>query len=123
MPDTSAVVTLSQAIRKGIQIRPKRAQGVYFAGEDRSDVLGAAYQGLTGQTEVHNHMVQDKLETSFPLLRRKVANPVTAEVKTLKTVLRQLNDKQKWKRVNIARFVEAVEARNASRRAENPETL
>lgn len=103
--------TLSEAITAGIAKRPKRAHGVYFAGEDKSDVLGAAYQGATGSAEVHNHMVGDYLEKTFPILKKKVMNPETGEIKTLKTVLRQLNDKHQWKRKNIARFVRSVEGR------------
>lgn len=111
MPETKQ--KLSEAITKGISMRPKRAQGVYFAGEDRSDVLGAAYQGLTGEDEVHNYQVESQLEEAFPILRKKVSNPETGEVTTLKKVLRQLNDKHQWKRKNIARFVKAVEGRSS----------
>lgn len=102
---------LSEAITKGISLRPKRAHGVYFAGTDRSDVLGAAYQGLTGDSDVHNHQVDGKLESAFPLLKKKVMNPETGELKTLKTVVRQLNDKHRWKRKNVARFVQSIEDR------------
>lgn len=102
---------LSDAITKGISMRPKRAHGVYFAGTDRSDVLGAAYQGATGEADVHNYQVGDYLEKNFPLLRKKVMNPETGETKTLKTVIRQLNDQHKWKRKNVARFVKSVEDR------------
>jgi hypothetical protein len=109
MPETA--VKLSEAMSKGIALRPKRATGVYFAGTDKSDILGAAYQGATGETEVHSHMVGDYLETNFPLLKRKVSNPETGKVFTLKTVVRQLNDQHKWKRKNIVRFVEAIEGR------------
>jgi hypothetical protein len=112
MPEVT--VKLSEAMEKGISMRPKRAHGVYFAGTDRSDILGAAYQGATGETDVHNHMVGDYLDTTFALLKRKVSNPETGEVKTLKTVLRHLNDKHCWKRKNIVRFVKAVEARQSS---------
>ena len=103
---------LSQAIMKGIELRKKRAQGVYFAGLDKSDVLGAAYHGATGETEVHNHMVGTYLDENFPILKRRVSNPETGKIATLKLVLRQLNDKHQWKRKNIARFVESVELRN-----------
>lgn len=113
MPEvTTPTMPLSDAITKGISMRPKRAHGVYFAGEDKSDVLGAAYQGATGTAEVHNYMVEDYLDVNFPLLKRKVSNPETGKTQTLKTVLRQLNDQNKWKRKNIARFVKAVEVRN-----------
>lgn len=111
MPETTATLKLSEAIEKGISMRPKRAQGVYFAGEDRSDVLGAAYQGSTGESDVHNHQVGDYLEKTFPILRRRVMNPETGEKATLKTVVRQLNDKHQWKRKNVARFVKSVEGR------------
>lgn len=111
MPTETPSMKLSEAITKGISMRPKRAQGVYFAGEDRSDVLGAAYQGLKGESDVHNYQVEDALEQAFPILKRKVMNPETGELKTLKTVLRQLNDKHQWKRKNIARFVRSVEGR------------
>lgn len=111
MPETKT--KLSQAITKGISMRPKRAQGVYFAGEDRSDVLGAAYQGLTGEDDVHNYQVEQKLEEAFPILRRKVSNPETGEVSSLKRVLRQLNDKHQWKRKSIVRFVKSVEDRRS----------
>jgi len=104
-------MTLSAAMTKGIAMRPKRAHGVYFAGEDRSDILGAAYQGHTGKTEVHNYMVGDYLERTFPILKKKVMNPETGELKTLKTVLRSLNDKHRWKRKNVVRFVSSVEGR------------
>lgn len=107
----TATMKLSEAITKGIAMRPKRAQGVYFAGTDRSDVLGAAYQGLTGESDVHNFQVDGKLETAFPLLSKKVMHPETGKLKTLKTVLRTLNDVNKWKRKNIARFVASVEDR------------
>lgn len=113
MPET-VTGKLSEAMEKGIQMRPKRAHGVYFAGENRSDILGAAYQGATGNAEVHNHSVGDYLDSTFPLLKRRVSNPETGEIKTLKTVLRQLNDKHQWKRKNIVRFVKAVESRNSS---------
>jgi hypothetical protein len=102
---------LSEAIIKGIAMRPKRAHGVYFAGKDRSDVLGAAYQGSTGKSEVHNYQVGDYLERTFPILKKKVMNPETGELKTLKTVLRSLNDKHRWKRKNVVRFVSSVEGR------------
>lgn len=102
---------LSEAITKGIEARPKRAHGVYFAGTDKSDVLGAAYQGLKGETEVHNHMVGTSLDEAFPILKRKVSNPETGKVSTLKVVLRHLNDRHQWKRKNIARFVASVEGR------------
>ena len=108
MPET---MKLSEAITRGISMRPKRAHGVYFAGADRSDVLGAAYQGLTGESEVHNYQVDGKLEVAFPMLKNKVMNPETGELKTLKTVLRQLNDKHRWKRKNVARFVQSLEDR------------
>lgn len=108
---------LSEAMDAGIKMRPKRATGVYFAGEDRSDILGAAYQGLTGDTDVHNYQVDAKLESAFPILRRKVSNPETGDVATLKTVVRQLNDRHQWKRKNIARFVKAVESRLALQKA------
>lgn len=114
MPESNEVKkSLSEAILAGISMRPKRAHGVYFAGEDRSDVLGAAFQGSTGNPEVHNYQVGDYLETTFPILKRTVMNPETGEKATLKTVLRQLNDKHQWKRKNIARFVSAVESRIA----------
>lgn len=103
--------SLSDAMYAGIKMRPKRATGVYFAGDNRSDILGAAFQGLTGNTDVHNHQVEAKLEESFPLLKRKVSNPETGDVATLKTVVRQLNDRHQWKRKHIARFVKAVESR------------
>lgn len=106
-------VKLSEAMTKGISMRKFRARGVYFAGTDKSDILGAAYQGATGENDVHNHMVGDYLDVNFPLLKRKVSNPETGEVKTLKTVLRQLNDKHQWKRKNIVRFVKSVEGRVA----------
>lgn len=109
----TATMKLSEAITKGIAMRPKRAHGVYFAGEDRSDVLGAAYQGHTGKTEVHNYQVGDYLERTFPILKKKVMNPETGDVKTLKTVLRSLNDKHRWKRKNVARFVRSVEDRQS----------
>jgi hypothetical protein len=113
MPESSAVadMKLSEAITKGISMRPKRAHGVYFAGDDRSDVLGAAYQGATGNAEVHNYQVADYLEKNFPILKKKVSNPETGEIKTLKTVIRQLNDQHQWKRKNVARFVKSVEDR------------
>lgn len=104
--------TLSEAMYDGIKVRAKRATGVYFAGEDRSDALGAAYQGLTGESDVHNYQVESKLEESFPILTRRVSNPETGKVASLKEVIRQLNDTHQWKRKNIARFVKAVEARN-----------
>lgn len=121
MPTETQPLKLSEAITKGISMRPKRAQGVYFAGEDRSDVLGAAYQGLKGETDVHNYQVGDALEVAFPILKRKVMNPETGELKTLKTVIRQLNDKHLWKRKNVARFVRSVEDRAtvASRSVDN----
>lgn len=103
--------SLSEAMTAGIGMRKKRATGVYFAGTDRSDALGAAYQGLTGETEVHNYQVEAKLEEAFPILKRKVSNPETGDVASLKSVIRQLNDKHQWKRVNIVRFVKAVESR------------
>lgn len=103
---------LSEAIEAGIKMRPKRAQGVYFSGEDQSDVLGAAYQGFTQETDVHNYMVEDKLDVEFPILKKRVSNPETGKTAKLKIVLRQLNDQHKWKRKNIARFVKAVELRN-----------
>jgi hypothetical protein len=109
----SAPMTLSEAMSKGISMRKFRAHGVYFAGTDKSDILGAAYQGHTGNEEVHNHMVGEYLDENFPILKRKVSNPETGEIKTLKTVVRQLNDKHKWKRKNIARFVKSVENRNS----------
>lgn len=112
--------TLSVAMEKGIEMRKKRATGVYFAGTDRSDILGAAFQGLTGQSDVHNHQVEDQLEEAFPVLKRKVSNPETGEVATLKTVVRQLNDRHQWKRKNIARFVKAVEARLKVQKAAVP---
>ena len=108
---TSNTMKLSEAITKGIAMRPKRATGVYFAGTDKSDVLGAAYQGLTGESDVHNYQVDGKLEQAFPLLKQKVMNPETGELKTLKTVVRQLNDVHRWKRRNVARFVQSVEDR------------
>jgi thymidylate synthase len=104
-------VKLSDAMTKGIAMRKFRAQGVYFSGEDRSDALGAAYQGLTGDTEVHNYQVDGKLEKAFPILLKKVSHPETSEVDTLKSVIRKLNDVNKWKRRNIARFVKSVEDR------------
>lgn len=103
--------SLSEAMYAGIKMRPKRATGVYFAGEDRSDILGAAYQGLTGESDVHNFHVEAKLEEAFPVLKRKVSNPETGKVASLKSVVRQLNDNHQWKRKNIARFVKAVESR------------
>lgn len=111
MPETREDVKLSEAMTKGISMRKKRATGVYFAGEDRSDCLGAAYQGLTGDTDVHNYVVDGKLETAFPILKRKVSNPETGDVASLKSVIRQLNDKHQWKRKNVVRFVKAVEDR------------
>lgn len=111
MPETTEKMKLSDAITKGISMRPKRAQGVYFAGDNRSDVLGAAFQGLKGTTDVHNYQVEGELEAAFPLLKKKVMNPETGELKTLKTVIRQLNDKHLWKRKNVARFVRSVEGR------------
>lgn len=102
---------LSEAIIKGIEMRPKRATGVFFSGEDKSDVLGAAYQGLTGETDVHNYQVQG-LDEAFPILSKIVMNPETSERTTLKIVIRQLNDEHKWKRKNIARFVKSVEDRH-----------
>lgn len=111
MPTEAADMTLSEAMTKGIEMRSKRATGVYFAGDDRSDCLGAAYQGLTGESDVHNYQVDGKLEAAFPILKRKISHPETGEVLTMKTVIRQLNDKNKWKRANVARFVKAVEDR------------
>lgn len=108
---------LSEAIEAGIKMRPKRATGVYFAGEDRSDVLGAAYQGLTGESDVHNYQVDGKLESAFPILKRKVSNPETGDVASLKSVIRQLNDRHQWKRKNVARFVKSVEARLSLQKA------
>lgn len=102
---------LSEAMQKGIEMRKKRATGVYFAGTDRSDALGAAYQGLTGESDVHNYQIEAKLEEAFPILKRKVSNPETGDVASLKSVIRQLNDKHQWKRKNIARFVKSVESR------------
>lgn len=104
---------LSEAITKGISMRPKRAHGVYFAGVDRSDVLGAAFQGLKGNVDVHNHMVENELEAAFPILKKKVMNPETGKTYSLKTVVRQLNDQHKWKRKNVARFVKALEMRSS----------
>lgn len=103
---------LSESITKGISLRPKRAHGVYFAGTDKSDVLGAAYQGATGDTDPHNYKVGTYLDENFKLLSKKVSNPETGKTADLKTVMRQLNDQHKWKRKNIARFVAAVETRN-----------
>lgn len=102
---------LHAAITVGIEARPKAARGVYFAGEDKSDVLGAAYQGATGETEVHNHMVKDFLDQTFPILAKKVSHPESGKIDTLKAILIQLNDESKWKRKNIARFVESLENR------------
>ena len=114
---------LHEAITEGIARRPKRATGVYFAEEDRSDVLGAAYQGVTGDTDPHNYKVEDTLEKEFPILKKRVSNPETGKVETLKTVLRRLNDEHQWKRKNIARFVKAVELRRELIDAPNtPET-
>lgn len=110
-PATPSITKLSEAIKKGLTMRPKRAQGVYFSGEDRSDVLGAAYQGATGKDDVHNHMVGDYLDKNFSILKRKVMNPETSERASLKTVIRQLNDKHQWKRKNVMRFVRSVEDR------------
>lgn len=112
--------TLSEAMTAGIEMRKKRATGVYFAGTDRSDALGAAYQGLTGESDVHNHQIEAKLETAFPVLKRRVSNPETGETASLKTVIRQLNDKHQWKRKNIARFVKAVESRLQLQKVETP---
>lgn len=108
-----APMTLSEAMKKGIEKRPKRATGVYFAGEDSSDALGAAYQGLTQKDDVHNYQVEQTLEDSFNILGTRCSNPETGKVSTLKEVIRQLNDDHRWKRKNIARFVAAVEKRNA----------
>lgn len=104
---------LHEAITKGIEARPLAARGVYFSGNDKSDVLGAAYQGHTGHTEVNNHEVSTSLETWFPVLSKSVDHPETSERMSLKKVLLHLNDELKWKRKNIARFVKAVEDRMA----------
>lgn len=105
-------MTLSEAILAGIVMRPKAARGVYFAGEDKSDVFGAAYQGMVDETEVHNHQVGNKLDVWFPILAKKVNHPESGKFRTLKEVIRELNDVQKWKRKNIARFVATVESRH-----------
>lgn len=102
---------LHEAITAGIEARPKAARGVYFSGEDKSDVLGAAYQGVTGKTEVNNHEVKDFLDQTFPILAKKVSHPKDGKIETLKAVLLRLNDESKWKRKNIARFVESLENR------------
>jgi hypothetical protein len=112
-PPEVAEMKLSDAITKGISMRPKRAHGVYFAGTNRSDVLGAAFQGLKGTTEVHNHQVEGELEAAFPILKKKVMNPETGKTYSLKTVVRQLNDEHKWKRKNVARFVKSIEMRSS----------
>lgn len=107
------MMNLSEAVLKGIAARKKRAIGVYFSGENRSDVLGAAYQGLTGSSEVNNHEVGATLQESFPILSKKVHYPNDETRQgTLKEVILHLNDEKKWKRKNIARFIAAVEARN-----------
>lgn len=118
MPNETEVATaplsLAEAMKKGIAVRKLAARGVYFAGEDKADALGAAYIGFTGQTDVHNYMVGTELDDAYPILTTKVHTPEgDGKVRTLKQAIRYLNDELKWKRKNIARFVASVEARNS----------
>lgn len=112
MPEANTA-PLSECITKGIAMRPKRATGIHFAGNDRSDVLGAAYQGFTGDEIVHNYQVDGVLERNFPLLKKTVDCPECGERKrnNLKAIIVHLNDKHRWKRKNTARFVRSVEER------------
>jgi hypothetical protein len=97
---------LSEALRKGILIKPIQAFGCFTTNENDADVILSIIKGC----EIpHNEL---DLVSDFPSLNKVTVCPATPlatiPVLTLYTVLLLLNDDFKWSREKIADWLENI---------------
>jgi hypothetical protein len=76
-------------------------------GAVSSCALGAAYEGIAGEVCWDSNRAFDRLEKSFPVLKKEMRCPVTGcsvqmRFHTLGCIITHLNDKHVWSRERIA---------------------
>lgn len=105
-------MTLSDAIRLGA-MWSERGRGGYMDRSARCALAAAADAcGITPwfDTVVGRLCVDyDALRERFPVLKQRVANPVSGTVAPLEITIWVLNDLDRWTREQIADFVQTVE--------------
>jgi hypothetical protein len=115
-------MTASEAIRFGAMMNPQ-ARFVRHAPDGSSCVLGAMEDAIgLGSDDEHFILRAQLLAERFPILRRRIAHPVTGHVYDLDKVIAGLNNNgwdydcrpprrllKPWTRERIADWVETVE--------------
>lgn len=105
---------LSEAIRKGSELRPMGKRALFVRREDGvicSCALGAAYEAITGShttPSVIDIAARDPLGNSFPALFKPFATSVSGYDLQLHEIIAQTNDSGKFTREEIADWLESI---------------
>lgn len=98
--------SVADHLRLGATIRPQGRLEWFHDG--KSCALGAIAEAIGfPYREETSHW--DELVARFPILARRVKNPVTHRTDAMITVVFHLNDGDRWTREHIADWVETVE--------------
>lgn len=111
---------LSEAILKGSQIRPQGFDNYFVKWPDgtvRSCALGAAYEAITGSSQVPDFDFIEKWpdEEAVKIATKNVSTngvcgcEMVSRVLPVANLVSHLNDHHKWTREKIAEWVSTVE--------------
>lgn len=110
-----AKIKLSTAIRRGMKIYPRKANGKFFAGSKSACTLGCAYAGISKKHAKHTQNMDDidillvgsELFKEFPQLAIGVTNQeLLYGSPSLRHLIEHMNDNLKWSRKKIVGWLE-----------------
>lgn len=100
---------LAAAIRDGAQRRNRQMFGAYFEGRDRSDALGAAYEGIYRLPADATGVRPKGIYKFFSCLDdrvRRCPEPGCIKQHFLDSLIIHLNDDHGWSRERIAAYID-----------------
>jgi hypothetical protein len=114
----ASAMKLSEAIREGAKFKPKWQISYFNADRSRSCALGAACEAtwpdIHERIEAGEENVLGLLLDAYPILRKRVLDPIDDMLAHLVHVIVRLNDgvgcQEPWTREQIADWVATVES-------------
>lgn len=100
---------LATAIRDGARRRREQMFGAYFEGRDRSDALGAAYEGIYRLPADATGVRPKGIYKFFSCLDdrvRRCPEPGCIKQHFLDSLIIHLNDDHQWSRERIAAYID-----------------
>lgn len=94
---------LSEAIRLGAMLKPQ-ARYYGLTPDGRTCALGAALDAIGCATNNYSDVLNH-----WPLAGKKAVHPLTGSPMLVMSIVRVLNDEERWSREQIAAWVETLE--------------